>query len=540
MVVLLVGVLQSCTSADILEIKVAGSPLKLSQSQPTGQITITNLSPSFYVYNIEPDLIAAKLTDKISVTDNGCSQVIPLDSCTITFKALVPNLDVTKFEIQGDNTDAVTISILVKTQSVPTPAPSAPTLGSIAPTQGTSGGGTTVTLTGTSLTGATSVTFDGIAATNVNAVNDTTVTADTPAHADGAVDVVITTANGSDTLVAAYTYGTAPNLTSIAPTQGTSAGGTSITLTGTHLTGTTSVKFGGVAATNVNVVNDTTVTADTPAHADGAVNVVVTTPYGSDSLVAGYTYFTPPALTSVTSNSGTASGNVGVTLTGTHLTGTSSITFDGVAATSVNVVNATTVTAVTPAHAAGAVDVSITTPTGTSTLVNGYTYVATAVGQSSAGGVIACLGGGLQDLIAASADNSAGIVWGGLGTTTNAQSDSDGAPNTTTIVGALGAGSYAASVCDEFEVDSQGNTPCISGNACYSDWFLPATDQLSCLYNNNATIGGFSTSSLYWGSTEFSGAAATDSLLIDFSSGSAVNASKDGLNPIRCVRSFTP
>lgn len=56
---------------------------------------------------------------------------------------------------------------------------------------------------------------------------------------------------------------------------------------------------------------------------------------------------------------------------------------DGQAATSVNVVNSTTVTGVTPAHAAGVVDVVIATPAGGATLVNGYTYVTTVVGQPS-------------------------------------------------------------------------------------------------------------------------------------------------------------
>jgi len=43
------------------------------------------------------------------------------------------------------------------------------------------------------------------------------------------------------------------------------------------------------------------------------------------------------------------------------------VTFGGTAATGVTVVNATTITAVTPAHAAGVVDVVVTTPGGTGT-----------------------------------------------------------------------------------------------------------------------------------------------------------------------------
>jgi fructose/tagatose bisphosphate aldolase len=79
------------------------------------------------------------------------------------------------------------------------------------------------------------------------------------------------------------------------------------------------------------------------------------------------------------------------------LTGATGVTFGGSAATSVNVVNSTTVTAVTPAHAAGAVDVVITTPSGSATDTNGYTYLTTAVGQSAYGGKIACLNGSLNN-----------------------------------------------------------------------------------------------------------------------------------------------
>ncbi len=119
-------------------------------------------------------------------------------------------------------------------------------------------------------------------------------------------------------------------------------------------------------------------------------------------------------LSNVSPSSGSASGGVGITLTGTGLTSVSDITFGGISATSINVINSTTVTAVTPAHPAGIVDVTVTTPNGSATLSNGYTYIATAVGQSADGGTIACLNGGSNNLVAATADNSSSMQWGGL------------------------------------------------------------------------------------------------------------------------------
>jgi hypothetical protein len=255
---------------------------------------------------------------------------------------------------------------------------------------------------------------------------------------------------------------------------------------------------------------------------------------------------TTPHLTSVMPSSGTALGNVGVTLTGTNLTGATAVSFGGVAATSVNVVSDTTVTAVTPANAAGIVDVVITTPHGSSTLTDGYIYQATAVGQASGGGVIACLEND-NNLIAATADNTDGIVWGGIGIDVgDANSNTDGASNTIAIVTMLGNNGgtpYAAKLCSDYEVDSQGNTPCQDGNTCYDDWFLPAgnnvTDsgQLNCLYVNNEAIGGISDGN-YWSSTQ-GGDAAHFAYIQDLLFGNEMDDDKNGLYKVRCVRDFT-
>lgn len=361
-----------------------------------------------------------------------------------------------------------------------------------------------------------------------------------------------TLANGAtcrvdvETICRAAAEGNLATLASVDPTSGPNTGGTNVTLTGTNLTGAIGVTFGGIAATSVSVVNATTVTAVTPAHANGAADVVILTPLGSATLSEAYTY-TGPTLTAVTATSGSASGGLGVTITGTNLTGTTSLTFDGIAATSVNVVNATTVTAVTPAHVAGSVDVAIATPEGDATLANGFTFVTTAVGQPAFGGIIAALYGGLNNLIAAVADNSSGVEWGGDGVTigVGAQSNTDGASNTAAIVAALGANEgvpYAALVCSDYEVDSQGNTPCEAGNACYNDWFLPAgsnttaSGQLMALFAHGTSIGGISPST-YLSSTEVNTGFAWAQHL---TSGSQSVQLKAVSNRVRCVRAFTP
>jgi hypothetical protein len=64
-----------------------------------------------------------------------------------------------------------------------------------------------------------------------------------------------------------------------------------VTITGTNFVSGATATLGGTAATNVVVVNSTTITATTAAHAAGAVTVTVTNPdTQSGSLTNGYTY----------------------------------------------------------------------------------------------------------------------------------------------------------------------------------------------------------------------------------------------------------
>ena len=87
----------------------------------------------------------------------------------------------------------------------------------------------------------------------------------------------------------------APTVTSCSPNNGTTAGGTSVTITGTNFfSGTITVTFGGSSATGVSFVNSTTITCTTPAHAAGAVNVVVTNPDSQTGTgTNAYTYNSP-------------------------------------------------------------------------------------------------------------------------------------------------------------------------------------------------------------------------------------------------------
>ena len=68
-------------------------------------------------------------------------------------------------------------------------------------------------------------------------------------------------------------------------------------------------------------------------------------------------------------------GGAPITITGANLTGATSVTVGGVAATSVVVVSSTSITAVTPAGTVGAKSVEVTTPSGTASAADAFTYV---------------------------------------------------------------------------------------------------------------------------------------------------------------------
>ena len=235
-----------------------------------------------------------------------------------------------------------------------------PTVSSVSPNSGSTAGGTAVTITGTNFAAGATVTFGGTAATNVVVVNGTSITATTPARSAGAATVTVTVSGQSGSLPSGFTYIVIPTVSSVSPNSGSTAGGTAVTITGANFAAGATVTFGATAATNVVVVNNTSITATSPANAAGTVTVAVTVNGQSGSLTSGFSYILPPTVSSVSPNSGSTAGGTAVTITGTNFAGGAAVTFGGAAATNVVMVNSTTITAATPAGSAGAATVTVT------------------------------------------------------------------------------------------------------------------------------------------------------------------------------------
>jgi hypothetical protein len=152
------------------------------------------------------------------------------------------------------------------------------------PASGSTGGGTPVTITGTGFIGTPTVNFGaGNPSASVTLISSTQITAIAPPHGLGKVDVSVSTAGGTSSVVTAdrFTYVLpVPVVTAVSPSIGPTAGGTSVTITGTGFTGTTAVRFSGATAT-FTINSPTQITATTPAHNAGTVDVTVVTSGGA-------------------------------------------------------------------------------------------------------------------------------------------------------------------------------------------------------------------------------------------------------------------
>src|SRR5262249_1608905 len=170
-----------------------------------------------------------------------------------------------------------------------------------------------------------------------------------------------------------------PTVTACSPASGTTAGGTTVTVTGTGFQTGAGVSFGGASATGIAVNSATSITATTPPHSSGSVNVVVTNPDNQTGTLSGgftYTAAAPaPTVSSVSPSSRPVSGGTPVTIAGTGFSAGATVTFGGTAATNVSVSSSTSISATTPSHSAGAVNVAVTNPDNQSgSLPSGFTY----------------------------------------------------------------------------------------------------------------------------------------------------------------------
>jgi len=250
------------------------------------------------------------------------------------------------------------------------PASSAPGVLSVSPNSGPFAGGTLVNINGKNLAGTTAVMFGSTASPYIiNRSRHRVQAIAPPAATASQVDIQVTTSAGTSPVVARdqFSYVSAPTIQSVRPQTGGTTGGDQVTISGAGFANVTAVDFDTEAAA-FTVDSPNAITAITPAHAAGTVNVTVTTSDGTSPVghADQFTYVLQvPVVSSVVFDVGKQTGGDTVTITGNRFTSPATVYFGATQASNVVVGNAHTITATSPSGT-GTVDVTVVTGAGTS------------------------------------------------------------------------------------------------------------------------------------------------------------------------------
>ena len=294
-----------------------------------------------------------------------------------------------------------------------------PAITSVTPDSGPEiGGSPAITIHGSDFSGSgfttTGVSIGGNAA--VFSPTATTITA-TPPPGTGLVDIIVTTSSTDGTSVQTsqtssadtYVYAPVPTVSGVAPNVGPTTGQNTVTLTGTGFESTNPLADANFSTTHVfvDVTNINTspcpgtptgpcFTAssptsisvqDMPVHVAAPVDITVQTPGGTSATSSNdqYTYEPLPTVTSVVPSSGVLAGGGIVTVNGTGFTSASVATVGGQSVSPCpgspcfNNVSATQITidAFPSSGSPATVDITVTTPFGTSATssADSYTYM---------------------------------------------------------------------------------------------------------------------------------------------------------------------
>jgi len=270
-----------------------------------------------------------------------------------------------------------------------------PVFTSMSPTEGPTAGGTDVTILGDCFDPDVAVYFNAIAANTVELISEMELVVTTPAHDAGPAEVTVTNVSaGLSVSAGTFTFIApceAPVIDSIDPTQGLAVGGTEVTILGTGFNDLEQVLFGTIEANTFELVSSTEISAVTPPHDPGVVDLTVTTACASDTLEDAFTYLPGPVIDSINPTEGPYTGGTEVRLYGENFDteGEVEVLFGEAAATRVEVVTeqldppdplfagpGTMIICTSPAGDADTtVDVTVNQASGSDTLAAAFTYV---------------------------------------------------------------------------------------------------------------------------------------------------------------------
>ena len=244
----------------------------------------------------------------------------------------------------------------------------APTVTALSPDTGPAASATVVTITGTNFTPGDTVAFGSAAGTTVTVWGPTVITASSPTTLQGGVDVTVTNPVGTSPISVADQFAAgAPTVMALSPAAGPAAGGGTVTITGNGFVTGATVAFGSIAATGVVVTSPTTLLASVPTGVAGSVDVTVTTPAGTSALSVADLYgYGVPVVTSVSPDTGPLTAGTAVSVAGSGFVSGAVISFGATEVSGTVNATGTSLLVLAPAGTAGSVDVTVTTPAGTS------------------------------------------------------------------------------------------------------------------------------------------------------------------------------
>jgi hypothetical protein len=250
--------------------------------------------------------------------------------------------------------------------------PPDPTVISVSPSAGNKNGGTPLTITGTNFGSGARVVIGGDVYVDgdpggATVVDANTITLTTQATLPGVYDVVVIDATGVEARkTSAFTSSAIPSLQSVFPIAGNASGGTTVVLRGADFANGAVVKINDVQQSQVTVSDATRIVLVTDMGVVGGPYVLEVDNPGGGVATSAFTYAAAldPAIVSVSPVSGKSGGGDGVLVHGANFTSTTQVYFgvdadtgSGGTAASVTFVDGNTLHVVTPAHAAGSINV---------------------------------------------------------------------------------------------------------------------------------------------------------------------------------------
>jgi len=261
-------------------------------------------------------------------------------------------------------------------------ASASPVVTRLSVTSGATAGGIRITIYGRNFAKVDGVRFGAHDGRRVHKLSSHRIAVVVPPNETGTVDVLV--ANqvhllprySTPTRADRFTYYPRPSVSGLSPATGGLHGGGPVRISGNDFRGVIGVAFGGVRATHVQVLSTHTMTATAPAHAAGVADVRVFSRYGTSRTRRQdvFVYVPPPNVGSVSIATGPDVGGQTVTIKGTNFHDRTTVRFGATAATHVHVWSLSVVTATTPAHVTGTVDITVATPYGTATKGSAYRF----------------------------------------------------------------------------------------------------------------------------------------------------------------------